>query len=85
MKPSSAPEGVKERLVEEDGLHGVQVEVTYVHLEDLEPLEEVEEGYHLRGEDLEHDELKVTHCLRQRLPPVECPVVVPVLADGAII
>ena len=35
MEPCGAPEGVKERLVEQNCLHGFEVEVTYVHLENL--------------------------------------------------
>ena len=47
MKPGGAPEGMEEGLVQEDGLHGVKVEVAHVHLEHLQALEKVEERDHL--------------------------------------
>ena len=47
MEPRGAPEGVKERLVQQNGLHRVEVEVTHVHLEHLQALEKVEKRDHL--------------------------------------
>ena len=48
----SPPECVKQWLVEEDCLHAVHVEVTHVHLQHLQTLEQVQERPLLVRQDL---------------------------------
>ena len=62
---------MEKRLIEEDSLHGVKVEVTDVHLQDLQTLEQVEEGDHLTWPDLEGNQLDMTNCFRQWFPSVK--------------
>ena len=76
---------MKQRLVEEDSLHGVQVKVTHIHLQHLQPLEQVEEGDHLVRQDLESNELNMTNCFRQRFSSVKGSYMVPIFSDGAVI
>ena len=85
MEPGGASEGVEEGLVQQNRLHGVQVQVADIHLQHLQTLEQVEEGHHLAGDDLEHDQLQVPHRLGQGFPPVKRAYVVPVITDGAVI
>ena len=62
---------MEKRLIEEDSLHGVKVEVTDVHLQDLQTLEQVEEGDHLTWQNLEGNQLDMTNCFRQWFPSVK--------------
>ena len=71
MEPSCTSECMEKRLIEEDSLHGVKVEVTDVHLQDLQTFEQVEEGDHLTWQDLEGNQLDMTNCFRQWFPSVK--------------
>ena len=62
---------MEKRLIEEDSLHGVKVEVTDVHLQDLQTFEQVKEGDHLTWQNLEGNQLDMTNCFRQWFPSVK--------------
>ena len=95
MKPGRTSECVQERLVQKHRLHGVHLKVTYIHLkhlcekvrrksfsfEHLKALEEIEEGSQLLRENLERDELKLSHTFRQRFSSIKRAILIPILPE----